>query len=409
MKGKISEVSKFAVNNPSSIREIMTLVTDFKLHPEKYPRELIYLGGGWPQDAPPNTLREATSEVLEDNEIWINASRYGTTRGQPEFIEGVVKYEDFIFGKKINPEEVFVGSGSTELTAAIFLSILDPGSEVILTRPGYLNYERQIQIETALKSKVKRWDILKEGKFNPNLDELQSLITDNTRMIVVTTPGNPDGQVFSDDLINGIMDIAEDKGIWVMIDVAYRAFIFGETPRYFSKPRRENEIWMVTLSKEFRVPGWRMAYAVMDTELLKAVETIEQGRNLCPSRFAQEAFTRLFHDNDKLRRTKEFFDATRIKYRDVAEHTYSFLKNEISNIRPLKPMGGFYVFFDASSYSSDSRYVCSKLLNDYQVALVPGLDFGLDGWIRLSFAPLVESLDKLDEGLRRIKEFFMSR
>ena len=407
MKGKISNVARFAIENPSSIREIMSLVTDFKLHPEKYPRELIYLGGGWPQDPPPSTLREATAEVLEDNESWVNASRYGTTRGQPEFIEGVAKYEDFIFGKKVNPEEIFVGSGSTELTAAIFLSVLDPSSEVILTRPGYLNYKRQIQIETSLKSNVKRWDILRGGEFNPDLDDLQKLITSNTRMIVVTTPGNPDGQVFSDELVSGIVDIAEDKGIWVMIDVAYRAFVFGDTPRYFSKPRRENEIWMMTLSKEFRVPGWRMAYAVMDTDLLKAVETVEQGRNLCPSHFAQEVFAKLFHDSDKLRRTKEFFKSTRVKYKNVAEHTYGFLKSEIPKINPLRPMGGFYVFFDASKYSGDSRYVCSKILNDYQVALVPGLDFGLDGWIRLSFAPLVEDMEKLDEGLRRIKEFFM--
>ena len=408
MKGKISEVSRYALDNPSAIREIMTLVTDFKLHPEKYPRELIYLGGGWPQDPPPSTLREALSEVLEDNETWVNASRYGTTRGQPEFIEALTLYEKEFFGRKIVNEEVFVGSGSTELTAGFMLSILDPGSEVILTRPGYLNYHRQLEIETMLRTKVKRWNIIKDNAFEPNLDELQSLITGDTRLIIITSPGNPDGQVFDDETLNGIVDIAEDKGIWVAVDVSYRAFIYGEKPRYLSRPRRENEIWLMSMSKEFRIPGWRVAYALADEELLKAVETIEQARVLCPNRLAQETFVKLFNDNGKVVRTKRFFKQTEVKYSNVANHTYRYIVENIPKLNPLRPLGGFYVFFDASVYSNDSRALCSDILNKYQVALVPGLDFAMEGWIRLSFAPLVDDLDKLDEGLNRIKEFFES-
>ena len=406
MKGKISKIADFAINRPSSIREIMNLVTEFKEHPERYPRELIYLAGGWPQDAPPQTLREALEEVLKDDTIWVESTRYGATRGQPEFLRSLVKYEELFFGRKIDPDEVIAGSGSTELTAAIMLSILDPGDEVILTKPSYLNYVRQLNIETHLGVKIKEWPIIENYEFSPNVEKLKELITDNTKLIILTSPGNPDSQVFGDEVVEAVVDLAEEKGIWVILDAAYRAFIFRDMPRYFSRSRRENEIWIMSMSKEFRIPGWRMAYAIMDKELLKAVETIEQARNLCPSRLVQETFVRLFSDDEKVKRTKDFFDKTVDKYRVVAEHTYSFLKDEIEGLRPLKPLGGFYVFFDASNYMNDSRKLTSMLLQEYQVALVPGLDFGMEGWIRLSFAPLVEDKEKLDEGLNRIKTFF---
>jgi len=409
LKGKISKVSEYTIKNPSAIREIMTIVTDYKLHPEKYPRELIYLAGGWPQDAPPSTLREALSEVIEDDNVWVEASRYGATRGQPEFIEGLAEYEKVIFGRRIYPEEVFVGGGSTELTATIMTSILDPGDEVILTRPSYLNYERQLQIETRLDIKIKRWDIIRNYEFNPSVDNLQNIISNDTKLIFITTPGNPDSQVFDDETIEAVVDIAEDKGIWVVIDVAYRAFIFGNYPRYMSRSRRENEIWIATLSKEFRIPGWRISYLLLDQELLKAVETIEQARLLCPSRLVQETLTKLFYDRDKLERTKLDYEETRKKYANIANYTYEYLVNNIEGLRPIKPTGGFYVFFDASRYFPSSKELCSSLMNEYQVALVPGFDFGMEGWIRLSFAPLVNDKEKLEEGLGRIKEFFDSR
>ena len=408
MKGKISNIAKYALERPSAIREIMNLVTDFKEHPEKYPRELIYLAGGWPQDAPPSSLREAIKEVIESDETWVESTRYGATRGQPGFIKALVKYEKEFFGRTIDPNEVIVGSGSTELTAAILLSILDEGDEVIITKPSYLNYVRQLQIETRLGVKIKEWPIVKDYAFQPSVEDLKELVTDKTKLIILTTPGNPDSQVFPDDIVEAVVDLAEEKGIWVILDAAYRAFVFDEMPRYYSRPRRENEIWIMSMSKEFRIPGWRLAYAIMDKDLLKAVETVEQARNLCPSRLIQEAFIKLFEDDEKVQKTKQFFESTVQKYRMVAEYTYNYLKNEIEGLRPMKPKGGFYVFFDASNYLNDSRKLTSMILQEYQVALVPGLDFGMEGWIRLSFAPLVDDKNKLEEGLSRLKSFFDS-
>ncbi|RLE53276.1 MAG: hypothetical protein DRJ26_03565 [Candidatus Methanomethylicota archaeon] len=408
MKYPLSKVARYALDNPSSIREIMSVVTDYRLHPEKYPRKLVYLGGGWPQDPPPPTIIEAATEVVEDESAFNVACRYGTTRGQPPLIRGLVEYEKQIFGRKVSPDEILVGSGSTDLIGATVIASLDPGSEVIVTKPAYLNYIRQLQVEMKLDVKIKCWPIIRDGEFNPSLEDLKEVVSSNTRMIILTSPGNPDSRVIRDEILEGVVDIAEEKNCWVIIDVAYRAFFYKEVPKYMSRERRENEIWMCTLSKEFRIPGWRLAYIISDPDFLRAVEVVEQARVLCPNRFVQEIMTRVLLDEDRLKRTKEYFEKQNKIYAKVAMKTAKMLREEIPLLKVLEPEAGFYVFFNHEAYEPSSRKVCNDLLRDWQVALAPGVDFLMDGWTRLSFAPCVLNPEALEEGVQRMKMYFES-
>ncbi len=410
MKVPISKVAGYALENPSSIREIMNVVADFRKHPEKYPRRLIYFGGGWPQDPPPESLKRAFIEVIESNEGFLQAARYPPTRGDPDFLESLIVYEKEIFGKDVEESELISGLGSTDLAASLFFSILDPGDEVILTNPCYLNYTRQIEIIGRLGVKIKRWRTVHDGEFSPNLDELQDLITDKTKLILLVTPGNPDGQVFDEKLFEGIVDVASEMGVLVGIDVAYRAFHYGGgIPSYFSRPRKENEIWIATLSKELRVPGWRMGYIIADPTLVRAIETIQQATTLCPAHPQQLAFVKMLSQEGIIEELRRFMlEETPKKYGKVA----SEVCNELSRtpkIRYLRPAGGFYVFFDIRKVMNNSKKFVSELLEEWQGALAPGIDFGMEGWVRLSFAPVVEDHDLLKEGMKRIKDFILSK
>jgi len=410
LKGKISHAARYAEEHPSAIREIMNVVSEFKSHPERFPRPLIYFGGGWPQDDTPPVLKQKLLEVINDHDSWIDSIRYGPTRGKPNFLDGIVNYEEKVFGRKgVDENELLAGSGSTELTAAFMMAVTDPGDEIILTQPSYLNYPRQIQIEFMLGAHYKEWPLIKDHKFAPDIEELKEMITDKTRMLVITAPGNPDGQVPDDELMNAVNDLAEDHGFWVVVDVAYRAFFFDGIPKYFQRPRRENEIWMASLSKEFRIPGWRIAYSIADAELTAAVTNIEQARVLCANSMVQNALAGVFNDNDALKSVKQYYDEGVVKYKDMAEYTVKTLNEKIQNLGVLEPKGGFYVFFDASHYSNDSKKMCADLLDEYQVALAPGKDFGMEGWLRLSYAPIVEERETLVEGLDRMAEFFAKR
>ncbi|MHA1506658.1 MAG: pyridoxal phosphate-dependent aminotransferase [Candidatus Asgardarchaeia archaeon] len=402
---KFSNVSMYAIKNPSAIREIMNVVSEYNRHPELYPRPLIYLGGGWPQDAPPAMIRKSLFELISDDELWLKSTRYSATAGEYPFRETVCTYEGEIFGRKVSPENVIVGLGSTELTAALFISVMDKGSEIILTRPSYLNYKRQLEVEVP-GSKVEYWPTIKGGEFSPSLEELEKLINDSTRAVLLTIPGNPDGQVFEDKLFEEVRKICSDMGIWLIVDCAYRTFIYDEFPKYFSSELRENEVWVMSFSKELRVPGWRIAYILASEDLINAIQAIEQARTLCPNRIMQEVLKLVLSDEENLKELKKFYRKSRIRYSKVADYAYRRICEEVERCSALKPRGGFYVFFDISEYSKDSKKVCKELLENYQVALAPGVDFGMEGWLRLSFAPVVNEMEKLEEGLDRIKEYF---
>lgn len=407
---KISDLAKWMIEHPSAIREIMTLVAEFEKHPEKWPRKLIYLAGGWPQDPPPSILRKKVEEIVKNDELWRKGARYSPTVGYPDTIESVISYEREVWGRNVNEKNIVFGLGSSEQIGAIFLALVNPGDEVILTSPGYLNYKRQLDLELKLKANIRYWRIINEdGTFNPNIDELQKMVSGKTRLIIITTPGNPDGQVWRDNQVRAVMDIAEEKEIYVLFDLAYRAFIYdAEKPRYLSKAPGEFDIWSCTLSKELRIPGWRASYLIIPEHLKRSLDTIEQARILAPVSLIQLALEKFFEDKNALQKLKEFYRLGAEKYGQAANITVNLLK-EIPRINVLEPRGGFYVFFDVSAYDKNSKRVWKELINQYQVALAPGIDFNnFEGWLRLSFAPVIESIDLLEEGLSRIKDFFTS-
>ncbi len=402
---RFSSIAEYALSRPSSIREIMNLVADFEKHPEKYPRRLIYLGGGWPQDSPPRPVLEAFAE-LNEKDLKLSA-RYSPTRGDPDYLEVLRVYERELFGKNLSEDEVISGSGSTDLTSAIFKVFLDPGDEVVLTRPCYLNYTRQLEIEVG-GVRIKRWNLIKGDEFEPDLEELNEMITEKTKLILVTTPGNPDSQVMDDETVKAVTEIAAEREAYVVLDEAYRAFHYLAEPRYISGDREENQILLLTLSKELRVPGWRLGHVIADKEVIRALETVEQGRILTPPRLPQRVLVKALQSEERIKEIRRFIrDETPKKYGAVARRTAELMK-EISHLRILEPRGGFYVFFDASSVMPSSKEFVSRLLNEWQVALAPGVDFGMEGWIRLSFAPSVEDVSYIEEGVSRIRSFISS-
>jgi len=409
---KLSELAKWMIEHPSSIREIMSLVAEFEKHPEKWPRKLIYLAGGWPQDSPPQILKSKTIEITQNEDFWRKSARYSPTLGYPSIREAIINYEKVIWGRNVTVDNIAFGLGSSEQIGAIFLAILNPGDEVILTSPGYLNYKRQLDLEMKLKAKVKYWKIITDdGVFQPNIDELEALVNEKTRLVIITSPGNPDGQVWDDEVVNGILDLAEEKNFYVLFDLAYRAFIFDEkgVPKYLSKSVGDWDIWCCTLSKELRTPGWRASYLLVPEHLLRAIDTIEQARTLAPVSLVQMILTNLFMDNKALLELKRFYQEGVEKYKSIAKKTVDLLRG-IPDLSILEPKGGFYVFFDVSKYDRNSKKIWKELIHEYQVALAPGDDFnGFTGWLRLSFAPVVETPEVLEEGLNRMQEYFLRK
>ncbi len=400
---KISEKVKLFLENPNAIREIMNLMEEYsKIKTEK---EIIYLAGGWPQDPPPTFLKEAIEEILKDEAKFQRVTQYGPTRGLTETINSIIQYEKEIFGRDVENKNITIGDGSTELTSSLMEILAHENVEIILSRPHYLNYYRQILLTSNLKVKIKYWNLLKEEtKYGPDLEELKEIISDKTSAIILTSPGNPDGQVIDDRLFRGISEIAKDKGIYVIVDLAYRGFCYVNNPYYFSKDIDEHEIFICTFSKELRIPGMRMAYILADRKITKYLEVIRQTSTLCPNNFSQKIIAELIIKEGNLKKIKEFIEKGKEVYEKTAKICYRALREEIPEFDVLEPKGAFYLFFNHKKVMNDSRKFCYELLDKQQVALAPGVDFGLEGWTRLSFAPVVLNNEIIFEGIKRIKE-----
>jgi len=387
----------------------MNLIEEFTKK-KKTERKLIYLAGGWPQDPPPSLIKESMLEVINNEEKFARAVQYGPTRGLTEAINAIVDYEYGIYGRIINENEVLISNGSTEIALTVLEAILDEDDEIILTRPHYLNFSRQSLFVSNLNVKIKYWNLLKEDyTFEPDIEELKELITEKTKAIILATPGNPDAQVLSSDLFRAISEIAKDKGIFLITDLAYRGFCYTEKPNYFSKSNEFHEIFICTFSKELRIPGLRLAYVIASQDLIRDFELVEQLKSLCPNGFAQKVFAEMISKPENIKILKEFIERGREVYQGVALMSYRYLKEEIPEFYLNEPKGAFYLFFNHEKFMKSSREFAAKLLEKAQVAVAPGIDFGMDGWTRLSISPGVLNPEIIKEGIDRIKTFVYSR
>jgi len=402
MKNKKPSRVEYLLKNPHSIREIMNLIEEYRYHPQKFKRKLIYLAGGWPQDSPPSLIKDSIIDIVNNEEKFLRATQYGPTKGLTEFHQTIVDYEKEIFGRKIDENQLIVGNGSTELTLNLIRALIEEEDEIILTRPFYLNYYRQIFFESFGKVKVKFWNLIKDD-FEPSLEELKNLITNKTSFILISSPGNPDAQVLSDDMFKSISEIAKDKNVYLLTDIAYRCFCYEKEPNYFSKDVEEHEVFICTFSKELRSPGLRMAYLIGNENIIKDIEVIEQISELCPNSFSQMVIKEALSTKEKRIEIKKFIEERKKIYHNASKIAYETI-TAIPEIRAIKPKAAFYVFFNHEKIDRDSRSFCNNLLKEYQVALAPGIDFGMDGWSRLSFSLAVLNPEIVIEGIHRIKE-----
>ncbi|HLI45968.1 MAG TPA: pyridoxal phosphate-dependent aminotransferase [Geobacterales bacterium] len=406
---RTSKKAQFLRNNPNTLREIMNLLEEFTKRGTKEGKKLIYLAGGWPQDPPPSLLKEAMLEVISNEEKFSRAVQYGPTRGLTETLTAIVDYEKGIYGRDINESEILISNGSTEIALTVLEAILDEGDEVILTKPHYLNFSIQSYFVGNLNVKIKYWNLLRDDyTYGPNIEQLKELVNDKTKAIILASPGNPDGQIISDRLFNEISEIAKEKGVFLITDLAYRGFCYTEKPSYFSNAVEPHEIFICTFSKELRIPGLRLAYVIASKEMIRNFELVEQLKTLCPNGFIQKVFAEMISKEDNIKSLKEFIERGNETYQGIALMSYRYLRDKIPEFYLNEPKGAFYLFFNHSSVNPNSREFCTHLLEKVRVALAPGIDFGMDGWTRLSISPGVLNPELIKEGIERIREFIDS-
>lgn len=324
----------------------------------------------------------------------IGKTHYAPNAGLTALREAIAKQVSKESGIDYSANNVAVTIGATEAVYMSFMACINPGDEVIILAPYWVQYENIVKL---LGGKPVIIDTFKED-FEPDLDAIHKAINERTKAIMVNSPNNPSGYVYNDAFLKELAEIAITNNILIFDDEAYRSLVYdGEYPSVAKYCSKEDVVIINSFSKEFAMTGWRVGYVVAEEDFINTVVKFQQNIAVCvstPNQYA--AIEAITNKNKYAGGIKDVF----LKRRDV-------LKSELSKIDKLKfkaPAGTFYAFIEISSTGIDSKLFSFSLLEKQHVAVIPGVAFGeaFDNYIRLAFT-LNE--DKIIEGISRIKEF----
>ena len=338
---------------------------------------------GEPDFDTPEAIKAAAWAALRDNQ-----THYAPNQGTLSLRKAVAEFETSR-GNATKADNVLITIGACHALFTALFGILNPGEEIIVPTPGFGLYET---IATISGAKTVPLDVTKTN-FQITKEALEAAITDKTKAIILNSPCNPTGVVFSEESLAGIKEAVLGKPIFIICDNVYNQLTYGETCPDLSLDQdlKDQLILCQSFSKPYAMTGWRVGYLtcpgyVMDRLLLLSAAEI----TAVPTFLQEAAVTALQTDPSPMRET----------YRKRREYVCTRLR-EMGLSFP-EPEGAFYVFVDISKFGMDSGTFCTRMIKEGKVAAVPGACFGAEGYIRLSYCYSDEELKK---GLDRMEAF----
>lgn len=391
----MSEYSKLIF----SIQESKTLaITSLikKLRAEG--KEILSFSAGEPDFNTPEYIKSAAISAINNNQ-----TKYTPVQGTTELIETIVekfkKENNLLFTN----ENILVSTGAKQSLYNIILALCNPGDEVIFQAPYWVSYPEITKIAQA-KSVIINTDIKDNFKINPNL--LKQAITEKTKVFLFNTPSNPTGAVYSKSEILDLAEVLINKNIFIVSDEIYEKILFGGE-EHFSigsiDELKDRTITINGVSKAFAMTGWRIGYAAGNKDIIKLAKNLQSHSTSNASSISQAAANAALNgDGKEISKMVEEFNLRR-----------NYIVKELQSIEGINcptPKGAFYTFFDVSNYYNksfnnftviDSVSFCNYLINEANIGLVPGVAFGNDNCVRMSYAA---SMDDIKEGISRLKD-----
>ena len=342
---------------------------------------------GEPDLNTPDAVKEAAKAALDDND-----THYPPGNGYAYLLEAISRFEETAHGLVYAPEEIVTTVGATEALSIALSAILNPGDEVIIPTPAFGLYEALVRLRDAvpvfLPTEHSRFQIVPE--------ELAAAITPKTKAIVLTSPNNPTGCVYTRETLEGIHQVLRDKPIFVLCDDVYRALCYTEDYHSFAEyaDMRDRSIVVQSFSKPYAMTGWRLGYCMADGPVMSRIQVLHQYAVTSIPSFVQRAcVTALGLPTDGV---AELFRKRR-------DYVYRRLRD--IGLEVEEPQGAFYMFIDIRKFGMDSVTFCTRMLKEGLVGLIPGIYFGTEGFMRLSYC---YSDQDLKEGLDRVERFIQS-
>jgi len=357
---------------------------------ERQGREIIHLEIGEPDFDTPDNIIEAAVSALHQG--W---THYGPSAGLPDLRQTIAEYVNQTRKVSVTSDEVVVVPGGKPIIFFTMLALVDVGDEVIYPNPGFPIYESMINYMGGRAVPI---HLREERDFSLAVDELSSLITDRTKVIILNSPQNPTGGVLSQQDINDIADAIGDRNILVLSDEIYSRLLFeGEHFSIMSVPGfKDRTILLDGFSKTYAMTGWRMGYGVMRSDLATHVTRLMTNSNSCTASFTQIAGIEAIRgDQSSVDRMRDEFQ----RRRDV----FVAGLNRIKGFSCRLPKGAFYVFPNITKTGWTSKMLADALLEQAGVACLSGTAFGEfgEGYLRFSVANSLENLQKALTSIER--------
>jgi len=353
---------------------------------EEQGRDIIHLEIGQPDfQTFPNVAMAGIRAITEGK------TRYKPSPGLSKLREAVAEDVNDRRGMQVRPEEVVIGPGAKPLLFFPTLALVKSGDEVLYPNPGYPTYEAMIRVAEGKPVPV---PLSGEKGFSIDLDALEELVSDQTRMIILNSPGNPTGGIMPPSDLERIAAIAEDHDCWILSDEIYSRLIYDEVPyvSIASLPgMKERTILVDGFSKTYAMTGWRLGYGIMPAELAERVGLLLTHSIGCTATFTQYAGI------EALRGPQEQVERARAEFKRRRDRIVAGLR-DIPGINCQKPDGAFYVFPNVKAFGKPVDQLADYILEEAGVALLPGTAFGEmgEGYLRLCYAT---SLTKINEAL----------
>jgi len=358
--------------------------------------DIVGLGAGEPDFNTPEHIINAAVKAMQEGK-----TKYTPAAGIIELKEAVCKKLKDDNGLEYKPNQIMIGNGAKHVLYNIFQAILNPGDEVIVPIPYWVSYPEQVSLAGGVPVFVEGKEEL-EFKITPQ--QLEEAITDKTQALIITSPSNPTGSVYTREELKALSEVCIKKGILMVSDEIYEKLVYDGVEHVsvasLSPEAYKHTIVVNGMSKPYSMTGWRIGYAAGSQEIIAAMTNLSSHSTSNPTTFAQ------YGALEALQGTQEPLEMMRKEFEKRRNRVVELL-NEIEGIHCIKPKGAFYVFANVSEAVKKGGYAdtdewAKALLEEEFVAVVPGSGFGAPNHMRISYAT---SMEQLEKGIQRIKKF----
>jgi aspartate aminotransferase len=362
---------------------------------------VIRFGIGQPDFDTPANIKDAGKTAIDDNK-----TRYTASSGIKELKQAIAGKLERDNGLKYGVENILVGSGAKQVLDDIMRVFINPSDRVIIPRPFWVSYSQQVILSEGIPEFI---DFDEDLKLK--MDQLRFIAEKygsakgdgSAKLLILNSPSNPTGVVYSKVEIAQIGEISLNNGIYIISDEVYEKFLYGSSKHYsvaaLSDELKEITITINAVSKTYAMTGWRIGYCAADNDIIKQMTKVQDQSTSNPCTIAQWAAIEALEGN------QESVEVMRQEYEKRRDYIHKRI-TAIKGFECVLPDGAFYVFPKVKSFfnekTKNSFDFAGELLTEANVAVVPGTAFGADDYIRISYAT---SMEKIKEGIDRIENF----